>query len=54
MAWQDVLLIVCLFIAAAFFLYRTIKKKRWCPDIYGDGSCMIDKSDDYKETDSKG
>ncbi len=50
MGWKDILFAVVLFAAAAFFLYRFIKKRKWCPDIYGSGSCAINEE---KERDKK-
>lgn len=52
MTLWDIVFFIGLFLAAFLILYRAIKKKSWCPDIYGaDKSCMgkEDKTDRNKK-----
>jgi hypothetical protein len=37
MSGWDYLFLVVLILVAVFILYRAVKKKSWCPDIYGSG-----------------
>ncbi len=49
MDWKDILFLLVIICGAVFILYRTVKNKKWCPDIYGSGSCGIDKKDGKKK-----
>lgn len=48
MDWKSILLVLAVFCYALFIFYRVVKKKKWCPDIYGSGACKVKKS--KKET----
>ena len=41
MSWEEILIIVSLVLFAGFILYRALKNKDRCPDIYGAGSCGV-------------
>jgi len=51
MGWKDILFILALFCVTAFILYRAVKKKKWCPDIYGSDSCGV--NDKQKKSQKK-
>ncbi len=45
---KDILALIGVLAAAVFYLYRTIRKKKWCPDVYGSGACSL-KEEEKKE-----
>lgn len=49
MEWKSILLLLALLCYALFIFYRVVKKKKWCPDIYGTGACEVKKKS-KKET----
>lgn len=50
--WKNILFLVGSIAVAVFMLYRAIVKKKWCPDIYGSGSCGLkDNNPKSKSTD---
>jgi hypothetical protein len=36
MGWKDIVAVVVVVLIAVMFLYRVIRKKKWCPTVYGD------------------
>ena len=49
MTIKDILILLAVIVVAVFYLYRTIKKEKWCPDIYGTGGCSIEADQDKRE-----
>jgi hypothetical protein len=35
MGWKDILALLVLVLIAGIILYRAIRKKKWCPAVYG-------------------
>ncbi len=50
MSAGDFLFLFLIILFAFIILYRAIKKKGWCPDIYGTGACTIN---DQKKREKK-
>jgi hypothetical protein len=44
MELTDILMLVALFLVAGIVLYRTIRKKKWCPAVFGNSSTTNEKS----------
>jgi hypothetical protein len=49
MSGRDYLFLVGLILVAVFILYRAVKKKSWCPDIYGNGKGCSTNSEENKK-----
>lgn len=49
MSWGDIALLIALLGLAVFILYRAIRKRTWCPDIYGNGGCSLPKNKEPKK-----
>ncbi len=53
MPWHDTLFLLVIFLAAVYFFYRTLKKKSFCPRIFGDTSsskkCIENTKTDTKQ-----
>jgi hypothetical protein len=43
MDWKSIGFLVIVFAFAAVVLYRAVRKKKWCPDVYGSGACSLER-----------
>jgi hypothetical protein len=50
MEWKDILVLVGVVLVAGILLYRAIRKKKWCPAVFGDAA---DAPKDDKKPDSE-
>lgn len=48
MAWTDIAFMLFLFAVAGFILYRALRKKKWCPAVFGSGDNTESKSNAEK------
>ncbi len=49
MTIKDILILLAVIVIAVFYLYVAIKKKKWCPDIYGSGGCSVGERGEEKD-----
>lgn len=49
MELSDYLFLFLLIAAAAVILYRAIRKRKWCPDIFGGKQCGLDHEKNESE-----
>ncbi len=45
MEWTEILFFLALVIFAGFIFYRTYKKKKWCPAVFGGNKREEDKKE---------
>lgn len=51
---SDILLVLAPLCLAVVVLYRSIIKKKWCPGIFGSGSCRTEEPDGHEEPGDNG